>query len=59
MDILIQDLQKSLNSEDPVLLIDVRTHKELNEVGQVSIEALLFTSIKMCQKTIKGRNWLE
>ena len=39
-DILIQELQKSLNSESPVLLIDVRTHKELNEVGQVGMEAL-------------------
>merc|ERR1712117_796118 len=30
-----EELQKSLNSESPVLLIDVRTHKELNEVGQI------------------------
>jgi len=30
-----EDLQNSLNSENPVLLIDVRTHKELNEVGQI------------------------
>ena len=38
---LIQELQNSLESDNPVLLIDVRSRRELVEDGQVGDDSVL------------------